>query len=99
MAERLDQLAADRVLVAGIGGLVRSLAPLERVGRRRAVFDLLRSRDAALVALWGEGRELGGGGGVVRRSFGGCIRTLVVGGGKSFAINGRLLRFASGGGR
>ena len=55
VAERLDQLAADRVLVARVGALVGPLALLERVAGRRPVVDLLGGGDAALVALRREG--------------------------------------------
>ena len=43
VAERLDQLAADRFLVARVGALV-ALAALQRFRRRRPVVDLLGGR-------------------------------------------------------
>ena len=49
MAERLDQLAADLLVVARVRSLV-ALALFQHLGRRRAVVDLLRFGDAALVA-------------------------------------------------
>ena len=49
VAERLDQLAADRFLVTRVGAFV-AFAALERLGRRRPVVDLFRHGDAAQLA-------------------------------------------------
>ena len=94
VAERLDQLAADRVLVARIGALVGPLALLERVGGRRPVFDLLGGGDAALVALRGEGGELGGGR-ASSADLGRCVRPSAASSGSASSSEGVRLRSSS----
>ena len=58
MAERLNQLAADHLMVARIGALV-AFAFFQHLGRRRPVVDLLGFGDPALVAHRGQGHGLG----------------------------------------
>ena len=53
VAERLDQLAADRFVVARVGAFV-AFAALQQLRRRRPVVDLLRHRHAALGAHRGQ---------------------------------------------
>ena len=58
VAERLDQLAADRLVVARVGTFV-AFALFEHLGRGRPVVDLLGFGDAALVAHRGQRGLLG----------------------------------------